>query len=339
MTQFLNFPIHVNIYVTLKCNLNCTHCIDDAGMENKNNIYEMKDQEIYALFDYLLENGVREVSFSGGEPLLRESIFDFIKYLSTKKCKTTLLSNLILLDEKKLKKLQDAGVHYIRTSLEGADKETHDSIRGQGNFDLLLKSFSLLKQLIYVKKGVSVTIRKNNQDQLDKIAELIRQYDFTELTISLLMPSGRGKNLADLMLSRQEFKDFLDYLEDFKKNNQDLNIHFETPLYALYYYQKNNPVYKEHYPCLIGRSFLGFKANGDIYACPMRDEVVIGNIKKDNIYDVWHNSKILNEIRDLNNLKGKCKECNLKLNCGGGCRAFAYIKKSDFTSPDPYCWK
>lgn len=337
--DYLNFPIHINIYVTLRCNLRCRHCIDNASMKSGDPKTELTDEEIYHLLDYFLKNGVRDISFSGGEPLLRKSIFEFIRYLSKRGCRTTLLSNLTLLDKEKLRRLKDSGLYYVRTSLEGDNEKTHDYIRGKGNFKLLMEKFEMLKELKRTKKGVSVTIKKDNWKQLDGIAKLISEYGFTELTISLLMPAGRGERLSSLMLSKEELRSFFDYLEEFKIEHKNLNVHFESPLYALYLFEKKDERYKSYGPCLIGRTFLGIKANGDVYACPMRDEVIIGNVKQDDLFYLWHHSELLNRVRNLDNLTGKCKNCELRYICGGGCRAFTHIKYGDFVHPDPYCWK
>jgi radical SAM protein with 4Fe4S-binding SPASM domain len=70
----------------------------------------------------------------------------------------------------------------------------------------------------------------------------------------------------------------------------------------------------------------------------MRDEVIIGNLRKDNLDDLWNHSPLLNQIRNLKLLKGKCKSCKLLNYCGGGCRAYTHIVHNDFCEPDPFCW-
>ena len=103
-------------------------------------------------------------------------------------------------------------------------------------------------------------------------------------------------------------------------------------------HRNNHKQLRQYGPCLIGQVFLGIKANGDIFACPMLDNVIIGNIKKDDIEKIWDESPTLNKVRNLYLLKGKCRGCKIKNYCGGGCRAISYLKHGDILKPDPYCW-
>ena len=300
---------------------------------------ELSDDQIFTLLRYLISKGSFNFSFSGGEPLLRNKLSDFIRFVKGRRGKTTLLSNLTLLDNKKAKELIDSGVDYIRTSLEGDNASTHDYFRGDGNFDLVIDKMRLLSNT-NIKKGISLTINKNNFRQLEGVVKILIKFNFSEFTFSLLAPLGRGKQLSDFALSKNKFKELLLKIESLKnKYSKKINFHCESPLTALSCYESGVDDYAKHSPCIVGRSFLGFKANGDIYACPMRDAVVIGNIEKNNIQDLWLSSPLLNKVRDLNQLKDKCRNCPIKINCGGGCRILSLVEFGDPCVPDPYCWR
>jgi len=336
--SYLQYPVFANIYLTNRCNLNCRHCIDSAGVIPKQELKnELSNREIYNIINYFLERGVRNISFSGGEPLLHKSVFEFITYLSKKNIIVTLLSNIMLVDRGVAQKLKKSGLYYLRSSIEGPNAESHDWIRGKGSFNKLLKNLQYLKEVDLPKLGVSLVVHKKNFYFVESVVKLLLQLGIYHLTLTHLVSSGRGKNIKSLVLNKQEYKSLLEMQPVLEKKYPKMIIHMDSPLRAIMCSGDKDELSKCA-PCIIGRCFLGVKANGDIYACPMRDEVVIGNVRKDNLDDIWQNSAFLNLIRNTGLLKGKCKTCRLKEFCGGGCRALAHLYYKDVLMPDPYCW-
>lgn len=65
----------------------------------------------------------------------------------------------------------------------------------------------------------------------------------------------------------------------------------------------------------------------------------LGNIKNDDIIDLWKNSNILQKIRKLNvnNFSKNCKECSVKYYCVGGCKEEALYANKNMESICPYC--
>lgn len=339
LIRYLPNPIFVNIYVTNECNLRCKHCIDNAGhLSEEQKSEELSNGEIYYLIDYYLSKGVSNISFSGGEPLLHKNLLDFIKYLKNKNVDITLLTNATLVDKNIARSLAESGVSYVRTSIEGANSETHDWIRGEGNFEKVIFGLKNLLEAKLPKVGVSITLNKRNLHEIEIIISMLYKIGIRYLTMAPLMPLGRGeKYLKEFILSRDEFKNLLIKKQSLEKVYPDVIFTLDSPLQAILV--KDDPISVEKLgPCVIGTCFLGFKSNGDIYACPVRDEVIIGNMRIDDLQDIWDNSPFLNRVRNLDLLEGKCKNCNLLQYCGGGCRALTHIKYDDVIYPDPYCW-
>jgi radical SAM protein with 4Fe4S-binding SPASM domain len=76
--------------------------------------------------------------------------------------------------------------------------------------------------------------------------------------------------------------------------------------------------------------------NGDVIPC-MLLQVKIGNVKGDDIRDLWQNSPILRTLRSRDLLKGACGTCKHRDACAG-CRGRAYEETRDILSTDPGCW-
>jgi radical SAM protein with 4Fe4S-binding SPASM domain len=87
--------------------------------------------------------------------------------------------------------------------------------------------------------------------------------------------------------------------------------------------------------CHAGVSYFSLRPNGDVYPCTFLP-INVGNIREQSLHDIWYNSKILNQLRDRRNLKGKCGTCEYRETCGG-CRGRAYTCTGDYFESDPSC--
>ncbi len=87
--------------------------------------------------------------------------------------------------------------------------------------------------------------------------------------------------------------------------------------------------------CLAGTSFCFISHRGRIQGCGYLD-VEAGNIRDKSFREIWTNSRLFRELRDLSNIKGKCGICEYKRACGG-CRARAYESTGDYLEAEPYC--
>jgi len=89
--------------------------------------------------------------------------------------------------------------------------------------------------------------------------------------------------------------------------------------------------------CSGGITTCAIDENGNIIPCFPLAEIIIGNIERDSLKQVWNGSKMLEKLRDRNNIKGNCSECEYLISCGG-CRAEAYFLNKDLFCEDPICW-
>jgi radical SAM protein with 4Fe4S-binding SPASM domain len=65
-------------------------------------------------------------------------------------------------------------------------------------------------------------------------------------------------------------------------------------------------------------------------------DVAAGELREQTFADIWANSPLFNDLRDLSKIKGKCGACEYKRVCGG-CRARAYEATGDYLEDEPYC--
>lgn len=135
----------VEFCLTYRCQLNCAHCLTKPLIDQTRP--EMTaDQAVRAIAD-LTALGAVFINLTGGEPLLREDLFDIIaRAARDRSVLITLASNALLLDEVVARRLAGVGVAIVTMSLDGPDAATHDASRGQpGAFAALERAVAAVK--------------------------------------------------------------------------------------------------------------------------------------------------------------------------------------------------
>ncbi len=334
METYSQDPIFLNIYLTNRCNLSCKHCIDNSWVLSDEEIRkELSDEEIFWLIDYYGERWLMNISFSWWEPLLHKNVFEFVKYARNKDINWTLQT------DKYIQWIVDSWVNFLRSSLEWNLESTHDAIRWDWNFKKVLAFLEKLVNAGVPKVGVSFVVRKDNLNEIEPLIERLIEMKINSITIAPLMPSWRWFYLEWQFLSKEEYKKLVFNVIKLKeKYKWKIDIIFDCPLEAIAY-EWNPDKLNNFTPCIIWRFFLWIKADGWIYACPMRDNVIIWNIRNDDLDNIWHNSDFLKNIRNTDLLKWKCAKCSVKKHCWWWCKAFTDLITSSPLNPDPYCWK
>jgi radical SAM protein with 4Fe4S-binding SPASM domain len=87
--------------------------------------------------------------------------------------------------------------------------------------------------------------------------------------------------------------------------------------------------------CGAGRAYCAIQPNGKVTPCVFMP-IEVGDLRRQSLEDIWHNSEVLKQLRNREELKGHCKICKHRSMCGG-CRARAYGYFQDYMGPDPGC--
>jgi len=87
--------------------------------------------------------------------------------------------------------------------------------------------------------------------------------------------------------------------------------------------------------CLAGTAVCFISHQGEVYPCGYLPALA-GDLKRQSFTDIWENSVVFNQLRDVNNLKGKCGCCEFRNICMG-CRARAYAATGNYLDEEPFC--
>ena len=330
--------------LTRACNLSCRHCRADAITELDSN--ELSTTEAEHLIDHLSEYGKPILILTGGEPLLRPDIYDIAEYGTNKGLRVVLATNGTLVTPEVARRLKDAGIKRISISIDGSDATTHDDFRRElGSFDSSLKAIQYIKNA-GIGYQINSTVTKRNITQIPDILNLAIELKADALHIFLLVPTGRGKEIEEDEIPPEEYERVLNWFYDQQKQ---VSIQLKATCAPHYFRIMRQRAKQEGIKitpkthgfeamtkgCLGGTGFCFISHIGEIFPCGYLPALA-GNIRQQTFKDIWENSKVFNDIRDLNLLKGKCGKCEYRAVCGG-CRARAYAATGDYLDEEPYC--
>ncbi len=330
--------------ITRNCNLSCVHC--RASATNGPYKDELNTATCFRLLDQIAEVAPAIVILTGGEPLLRPDIFEVAEYGTSKGLKMVMAPNGTLISQDNAEKMAVSGIKRISISLDGATREKHDLFRGvEGAFDGALRGIANAKAA-GIEFQINTTIARTNLNEIPRIQELAIQLGAVAHHIFLLVPTGRGKYIADKAINADEYEETLNWFYDQREN---------TPLQlkatcAPHYYRilrqrakkdGKTVTFQSHgldavtRGCLGGTGFCFISHTGIVQPCGFL-QLNCGDITQNSFATIWNSSEVFLSLRNYDNLKGKCGKCEYRKVCGG-CRARAYEATGDYLAEEPLC--
>lgn len=330
--------------ITRQCNLSCVHC----RASSKYGPYEgeFDTGHCLKLLDDIAGFSSPVIILTGGEPYFREDIFEIASYGEKKGLRMVLATNGTLVTDEIAQRTRDAGIKRISISIDGHDAESHDAFRGvSGAFDGAVAGINAFKRA-GVEFQLNSTITRFNRDHIEGIFNLAVELGAAAHHIFLLVPTGRGKDLADQEISPEDYEETLNWFY-----NQSLTCKIQlkatcAPHYYRIFHQRKktkdkkpgeikNSLHSMTRGCMGGSSFCFISHTGQVQPCGFL-ELDCGRIKEEKFETIWNNSRIFNDLRNLGKYGGKCGRCEFLKVCGG-CRARAYEITGDYLAEEPFC--
>ncbi len=183
-----NRPIVV-FNCTARCNLRCVHCYSDSDYAVSAD--ELTTEQAKDFIRQIADYGCPVLLFSGGEPLLREDLFELMVFARELGLRIALSSNGTLITQDIAKRLYDVGLAYAGVSLDGP-KGVHDQFRGQaGCFDATMKGIDACL-LAGIRTGLRCTMTRQNIDVVGEIFDIAEQNGIRRICFYHLVRCGRA---------------------------------------------------------------------------------------------------------------------------------------------------
>ncbi|GBE54616.1 antilisterial bacteriocin subtilosin biosynthesis protein AlbA [archaeon BMS3Bbin15] len=331
--------------ISQRCNLNCVHCRADGTIDKeKGPSTEMAKKIIDDISSYARPVLV----LSGGEPLLRKDIFELARYGNDKGLKIALATNGILVTPEICEKIIDSGIKIVSLSLDGATEEVHDDFRQQkGAFKSVIRAAKLFREH-GIKFIINSSFTKRNQEDIPEVYRLAKELGATAWYMFMIVPTGRGKEIMEELISREDYDKILNWHYDMEKEEKELLVRPTcAPMYYRIFMQRSKEDEMKFERrnlsfstggskgCIAGQLIALINHRGEVYPCSYFN-LSAGNIYEKSFKEIWEESELFKKLRDFGSYKGKCGACEY-INVCGGCRARAYAITGDYLEEEPFC--
>ena len=337
----IGFPSHPVWEMTAACNLNCIHChVPSTGMGE-----ELDTEEGKALLDQLA--GVKEfrmMAFTGGEPLMRDDLYQLLAYSQALGFVNTIATNATLVDDHVARRLRACGVAIAAVSLDG-DEQTHDMVRGcAGAFASAIRGMKALRRA-GILLHINITAMEQNLEKVQSIMNDVERLGASIILMYQLVPVGRGKGIEGSALDKADNEHLIRFMAEAQARSRGILEPVAGPQYWAYLLRnagiEGGPFLslarKVFHGCSAGRGFVYIKPDGEVLPCPFMP-VSCGNIRRSAFSSIWSDSPVFQNLRlREEKLKGDCAECRYISLCGG-CRGRSLAAAGDYLAHDPSCF-
>lgn len=353
MTAYNRRPIVV-WNCSRKCNLSCIHCYSNSA--NADYEGELSTQEAKKMIDDLAEFKVPVLLFSGGEPLLRQDLFELNDYAHKNNIKTVISTNGTLIDKDLAGKIKDASVDYVGVSLDGIGPN-NDRFRGmKGAFDLALSG---IRNLVDVKQkvGLRFTITRHNYPDLKGIFKLVEDEAIDRICFYHLVYSGRGCKMTEDDLERKDMRQCIDDIcawagSMHKKGMNKEVLTVDNHADAIYIYlktRKSDPSKAEEVLKLLqynkgnasGIAIANVDNRGFVHPDQFWQSQTFGNVRQRKFGDIWMDTsnEVMAKLKErIPHIKGRCARCGFLTLCNANFRVRAEAIFKDMWQEDPACY-
>lgn len=303
--------------LTNRCNFDCLYCYNDPSDD-----IDFPKHLLFDVIDQAIKCGVINFSFTGGEPFLHPFLFEAIELIKLNNREVSILTNGSLLDRETIQKMVNLGVDKVGISIDSANPTVFQSMTSTNILpeSILRTMAECLGKGIQVEANVVLLEGYNfNPDSLGELKNRLKELGITKHFISEATPAGNCSNLKDEITKKAFQKKIIACLGDIKPFKESIKLNDGGNRF-----------------CGIGRSGLVILPNGEVITCPALSSLNVGNVNFESLEEIWVNSESLKMIREkeLNEFK-HCRECNVRSDCGGACRAKAYHYEGDLWGRDP----
>jgi radical SAM protein len=343
--DFDDHPLVAIWETTQACDLVCAHCRACATPHlDPRELTTSQGKQLLSAFAAM---GTPLCVLTGGDPAKRADLVELVEHGAGAGLTMALTpSGTPLMTETLLRALKRAGLARVAVSVDGPTPALHDAFRGvEGSF---AESLRILRQAgaLGLETQINFTLSRPSLAELEAMADLTREVGAAMLVVFVVIPTGRAT--AALTLTADEIETALEQLA---RLGRDAPFQIKSTgapqLRRILMRQSakevptgllrdvHDGVVKGPRGVTDGVGFLFVSHTGDVYPSgflPLR----AGNVKLENVGDLYRDSPVFRALRDADSLGGKCGVCPFRRVCGGS-RARAFAATGDASAEDPGC--
>ena len=338
------FLSQIYFYLTEGCNLRCRHCWIAPKYQGGRSSYPSLSWELFRLIIKQAKPlGLSGVKLTGGEPLLHPQIHKILEEIRANDLRLTVETNGLLCTEGLAQKMAACKNPFVAVSLDAADAETHEWVRGvSGSFEAAKEGLRNLVEAD-LRPQVIMTLMARNKDQMEAVVHLAELLGCGSVKFNILQPIARGEKMHEegQTLGIEELVEVGEWVENVLSSSTNLRLYYSHPLA----FRPLSKMFGDKGDgcgvCgILGH--LGVLADGSYALCGIGETVpqlIFGHAAKDDLEDVWDNAPVLQELRQglPQRLEGICGQCLMQSRCLGNCIAQNYYRSKSLWAPFWFC--
>jgi len=310
---------------------------------------EMEFEEFKTLvLDPSISLSIENVAIIGGEPFMKSDLLlKVVKYCKSKGLKVFIGTNGTLITENIASELKRMGVDSIWITIYGVKEKTHEFItQTPSSFKKMLRGLKILSET-GINIGIQLVPMKPTWREQPLIVDLVKRYGVEKIEIFRVAPVGRAiDNWGKLLLTKEETHKLEEELIAKVKETEMIiaPAGFATmqTFPRLSKFNEEEVICGSYVSCTAGIRKFYVTAVGNVYPCAALENpyCLAGNIKKNNLINIWCKSPIFQLLRYyLNNPPPPCNTCKKFNICNGDCRSQVFFLTGLLTVPTPECPK
>ena len=228
------YPHNVQLVVTERCNLTCRHCAvpaEDSPAES-----ELTTADWTRFIGLLDAQGIRSLTISGGEAMLRADALDLVEYACTLRfTQVCLVSNGLAVrasDRGRLVKLQRTSAAFgYHVSVDGGTAATHDWMRGHGSWARTWRNLDRLRQEGGRVDGVQIVVHGDNVDEFELVVHQAVGLGARTVVVFPFAAIGRARRAGYPRLDAEHWTRLYDTADELEASS-GITIHLMGPVLA-----------------------------------------------------------------------------------------------------------
>ncbi len=361
LMDFHQAPFIVIWETTQACDLACVHC--RATAQPLPLPGELSHEEGLALLDEIADMGAKVCVLSGGDPLKRADLLDFVQHGKSRGLRmATIPAATPRLTRHVIQALKDAGLDQLALSLDASTPEAHDRFRGvAGAFQKTLEAIRWAHE-VQLPIQINTVMSQHNFNDVDQLIGLVHQLGVVFWEVFFLVPVGRGAEIPGLSAEQDE-QVFAKLYKVARRASFIVKI-TEAPHFRRYSCERRmeglgvdpgqlawngvelpaelrqsegprGSIGQAPQAVNAGKGFVFVAYNGEVYPSGFLP-LSAGNVRQTPLRVIYQTSALFQALRDFNRLKGRCGVCEYRAICGGS-RSRAYAVTGDYLAEEPCC--
>lgn len=189
---------YLRISLIERCNLRCTYCMPEEGVQLSPKSHLMSYEEIYTMAKIFVDHGVTKIRLTGGEPLIRKDIPVILEKLASLPVELSITSNAVIID-KFIDVLKANRVKHINVSLDSLNADKFKEITRRNQFEKVYRNILLLVKEGFSVKVNAVLIKGFNDNEIIDFIHITKDLPITVRFIEFMPFDGNKWDLSKMV--------------------------------------------------------------------------------------------------------------------------------------------